>query len=187
SHGTASDYQRAPLSPEDNVFATDDIDVGNGEENDDEVVMNAEDIEFGDNDLDNENGTINIDQADTYHGPPPSIIPDVQNYPHPLVLVVIFLVLFQVHFVSEHLSSVIIEFCIILLGDLQPGISIPTSLATLRRITGFSALTDSLRKYVSCSNCHCLFLLSDPNCPTICPNNDIRYPNTCGNSLFRTI
>ena len=45
------------------MFATDDIDVGNGEENDDEVVMNAEDIEFGDNDLDNENGTINIDQG----------------------------------------------------------------------------------------------------------------------------
>ncbi|KAG2210094.1 hypothetical protein INT45_013876 [Circinella minor] len=63
SHGTASDYQRAPLSPEDNVFATDDIDVGNGEENDDEVIMNAEDIEFGDNDLGNENGMINIDQG----------------------------------------------------------------------------------------------------------------------------
>ncbi|KAG2224434.1 hypothetical protein INT45_002973 [Circinella minor] len=55
------------------------------------------------------------------------------------------------------------------------------------RATGFSALTDSLRKYVSCFNYHCLFLLSDPNCPTICPNNDIRYPNTCGNSLFRSI
>ena len=59
--GTTSNYQRAPLSPEDNVFATDDIDVGNGEENDDGVVMNAEDIEFGDNDLGNENGMINID------------------------------------------------------------------------------------------------------------------------------
>ena len=95
--------------------------------------------------------------------------------------------LFQVHFISEHLSSIIIEFCIILLGDLRPGITIPTSLTTLRRITGFSALTDSLQKYVICSRCHCLFILSDPNCPTTCPNNDIRYPNTCANNLFRTI
>lgn len=45
------------------MFATDDIDVGNGEENDDGAVMNAEDIEFGDNDLGNENGMINIDQG----------------------------------------------------------------------------------------------------------------------------
>lgn len=99
----------------------------------------------------------------------------------------IFLVLFQIHFVSEHLSSIIIEFCIILLGDLRPGINIPTSLTTLCHITGFSALTDSLRKYVACSRCHCLFILSDPNCPTTCPNNDIRYPNTCANNLFRTV
>ena len=99
----------------------------------------------------------------------------------------IFLVLFQVHFHSEHLSSTIIEFCIILLGDLQPGITIPNSLSILRQITGFSALTNSLLKYVSCSCCHCLFLLSDPNCPTTCPNNDIHYPNMCGNNLFKVI
>ena len=99
----------------------------------------------------------------------------------------IFLVLFQVHFHSEHLSSTIIEFCIILLGDLQPGITIPNSLSILRQITGFSALTNSLLKYVSCSCCHCLLLLSDPNCPTTCPNNDIHYPTMCGNNLFKVI
>ena len=91
-----------------------------------------------------------------------------------LILIAILLVLFHVHFVSDHLSFTIIEICIILLGDLQPGIAIPNSLATLRRITGFSALTDSLRKYVACSRCHCWFTLSDPNCPTTRPNYGIR-------------
>ena len=99
----------------------------------------------------------------------------------------IFLVLFQIHFVSEHLSSIIIEFCIILLGDLQPDIAIPNSLATLRHITSFSALTDSLRKYVACSRCHCSFISSNPNCPTTCSNNDIRQLNMCGNNLFKII
>ncbi|KAG2227270.1 hypothetical protein INT45_008514 [Circinella minor] len=113
---------------------------------DDNVVMNAKDNEFvGNDDRHNENETINIDQ-------------DIQNYSHPLVLVVIFLVFFQVH--------------------LCQNIYLPSSskFATLRRITGFSALTDSLRKYVFCSNCHCLFLLSGPNCLITCLNNDIRYP-----------
>ncbi|KAG2216457.1 hypothetical protein INT45_014176, partial [Circinella minor] len=184
SPDAVSSHRLVPFNNEDEVFAVDDDEFVNGELNDNEVI-NAEDLEFG-NDGDIENDVANHDQG-TYFDPPPATTPEIYTYQHPLILVVIFLVLFQLYFVSEHLSSIIINFCIVLLQDIYPTASIPTSLATLRRITGFSTLTDSLRKYVSCPRCHSLFLLADPNCPRTCTNDDIRYPNSCQNVLFRTI
>ena len=60
---TASSYQQIPLSTKDNVFAADD-ELGNDEQNGDNVVINAEDIEFGDDDARNDaNETTNVDQG----------------------------------------------------------------------------------------------------------------------------
>ena len=120
-----------------------------------------------------------ITRKGTYPDPLPATTPEVSTNQHPLILIVIFLVLFQLHSVSKHLSSIIINFCIVLLQDIYPTASIPTSLATLHCVTGFSPLTDALRKYVSCPRCHSLFLLADLNCPKMCINDDIGYPNSC--------
>lgn len=60
---TATSYQHIPLSTEDNVFAADD-ELGNDEQNGDNVVINADDIEFGDDDASNDaNETTNVDQG----------------------------------------------------------------------------------------------------------------------------
>ncbi|KAG2215213.1 hypothetical protein INT45_013019, partial [Circinella minor] len=83
----------------------------------------------------------------TYPDPLPATTPEVSTNQHPLILIVIFLVLFQLHSVSKHLSSIIINFCIVLLQDIYPTASIPTSLATLHCVTGFSPLTDALQPH----------------------------------------
>ena len=58
---TASSYQQIPLSTEDNIFAADN-ELENDEQNGDNVVINAEDIEFGDDDASNNaNETSNVD------------------------------------------------------------------------------------------------------------------------------
>ncbi|KAG2227639.1 hypothetical protein INT45_004680 [Circinella minor] len=119
--------------------------------------------------------------------PLPTTTPEIYTYQHPLIVIVLFLVLLQLYFVFKHWSSIIINFYIVLLQDIYPTTSIPNSLATLRRVTGLSALTDELPKYISCPRCHSLFLFACPNCPRTCTNDHIRCSNSCQSVLFRTI
>ena len=59
---TGSRYQQIPLSAEDNVFAAEEDEIGN--EQNDYNVINAKDIEFGDNDGSNStNETATIDEG----------------------------------------------------------------------------------------------------------------------------
>ncbi|KAI9264889.1 hypothetical protein BDA99DRAFT_536385 [Phascolomyces articulosus] len=113
----------------------------------------------------------------------------ISNYGHPvIILIIVFIVLFQLHFMSEHLTWCLIEFCATILRDIQPSLDIPRSLATLLTATDFNLLADNIRKYVSCSQCHCLYMVSDPDCPRACINDDIRFGGaTCDNKLFRII
>ena len=100
---------------------------------------------------------------------------------------VVFIVLFQLHFLSDRAVVSLIEFCTAIISPMYPMFTISQAIATLRRYTGLSMLTDRLRTYVSYPNCHRLYDQLDAPIPNVCNNDDIRYRGNCGALMFKTV
>ena len=109
------------------------------------------------------------------------------HYPVLYAMVMVFVVIFQLHFLSERTATILIDFCTILMSVIHPTYRFPVSLSTLRQYVGFDSLTRRLRSYVSCQQCHKLYLMNNLAIPNLCDNDDIRYDGHCGHPLFRNI
>ncbi|OAD67614.1 hypothetical protein PHYBLDRAFT_173946 [Phycomyces blakesleeanus NRRL 1555(-)] len=61
---------------------------------------------------------------------------------------------------------------------------LPVSVAGLKRLAGFEALTSGVKKYVACSECHAIY--DNEAAPLCCTSPNFDKTSLCGNSLFKS-
>ena len=117
----------------------------------------------------------------------PSDLPiaaEAEHIPQAYMFIFMFLVLFQLHHLSERTASTLISFVIMLVGAMSlPVINFPRTMTTIRQRIGFNELTAPIRLYVSCSTCHAVYVLADA--PDTCTVTHLNA-TVCGNVLFKT-
>ena len=102
--------------------------------------------------------------------------------PRPLVFVFAFLVLFQLHHISERAALVLVSFVTILVQSLTDVIPpIPETIGQLKAWIGFDSLTEGLRMHSACQECHAIYPIPGPN---TCTQTNFR--TTCGAQLLKT-
>ncbi|OAD66193.1 hypothetical protein PHYBLDRAFT_70971 [Phycomyces blakesleeanus NRRL 1555(-)] len=61
---------------------------------------------------------------------------------------------------------------------------LPVSVAGLKHLSGFEALTSGVKKYVACSKCHAIY--DNEAAPLCCTSPNFDKTSLCGNSLFKS-
>ncbi|OAD65496.1 hypothetical protein PHYBLDRAFT_176088 [Phycomyces blakesleeanus NRRL 1555(-)] len=110
-----------------------------------------------DNDFDdNVEDEVNEIKIEDFNSEDPFTASDMlENEVHQFIA--IFMVLFASRHVVDKGAAVLIEFINNLLRIYNQDFQLPTSLAGLQKMTGFSAITKGIKKFVVCQDCHTVY------------------------------
>ncbi|KAI9243257.1 hypothetical protein BDA99DRAFT_566755 [Phascolomyces articulosus] len=133
---------------------------------DDEMNM-ADDAEFDvDDTQDDDQYTTDVHGNEDDDANIPSSINDPLDYvQHPLIYVFVFIVLFQIHHISERTAAILISFIGVLIGGYAGEIvrrSVPKTIAAMKKWIGFNKLTTDFIMYSACPTCHAIYPLPGP-------------------------
>ncbi|OAD67065.1 hypothetical protein PHYBLDRAFT_166755 [Phycomyces blakesleeanus NRRL 1555(-)] len=169
-------WEGASMSDTEDVSVTNDA-ISNGDNDDSGSNSNeisedeSEDdvIELDDNELNSED---------------PFATPDMpQNPVHRFIAT--FVVMFASRYVVDKGAVVLIEFINKLLTIYEQDFQLPLSLPGLQRMTGFSAMTKGIKKFVVCQDCHKVYEES-ASVPSHCDFVKLGARSSCNCQLTKT-
>ncbi|OAD65564.1 hypothetical protein PHYBLDRAFT_153256 [Phycomyces blakesleeanus NRRL 1555(-)] len=96
-----------------------------------------------------------------------------------------FVVMFASHYVVDKGAVVLIEFINKLLTIYKQDFQLPLSLPGLQRMTGFSAMTKGIKKFVVCQDCHKVYKES-ASVPSHCDFVKLGAHSSCNCQLTKT-
>ncbi|OAD65116.1 hypothetical protein PHYBLDRAFT_176412 [Phycomyces blakesleeanus NRRL 1555(-)] len=101
-----------------------------------------------------------------------------------------FIAIFTVLFASRHVvdkgAAVLIEFINNLLRIYDQDFQLPTSLANLQKMTGFSAITKGIKKFVVCQDCHTVYQ-DIVSAPSRCVSSKLGARSACNCNLTKSV
>ncbi|OAD71032.1 hypothetical protein PHYBLDRAFT_148249 [Phycomyces blakesleeanus NRRL 1555(-)] len=98
--------------------------------------------------------------------------------------IVILVALFVSLYVVDEGAVILIAIINKILQFLFDPFCLPVSVAGLKRLAGFEALTSGVKKYVACSKCHAIY--DNEAAPLYCTSPNFGKTSLCGNSLFKS-
>ncbi|OAD79066.1 hypothetical protein PHYBLDRAFT_164148 [Phycomyces blakesleeanus NRRL 1555(-)] len=139
-----------------------------------------------DNDFDdNVEDEVNEIEIEDFNSEDPFAAPDMpKNEVHQFIA--IFTVLFASRHVVDKGAAVLIEFINNLLRIYDQDFQLPTSLAGLQKITGFSAITKGIKKFVVCQDCHIVYQ-DIVSAPPRCVSSKLGARSACNCNLTKSI
>ncbi|OAD69919.1 hypothetical protein PHYBLDRAFT_171942 [Phycomyces blakesleeanus NRRL 1555(-)] len=100
-------------------------------------------------------------------------------------VIAVFTVIFISSFIVDEGAVILITFINTILEHYGEDFRLPTSIPGLRKMTGYNDLTNSVSKYVACSNCHTLYDYSN-NTHTSCNFKRVGSKTHCKNDLYKS-
>ncbi|OAD81555.1 hypothetical protein PHYBLDRAFT_162154 [Phycomyces blakesleeanus NRRL 1555(-)] len=139
-----------------------------------------------DNDFDdNVEDEVNEIEIEDFNSEDPFAAPDMpKNEVHQFIA--IFTVLFASRHVVDKGAAVLIEFINNLLRIYDQDFQLPTSLAGLQKMTGFSAITKGIKKFVVCQDCHTVYQ-DIVSAPPRCVSSKLGARSACNCNLTKSI
>ncbi|OAD74063.1 hypothetical protein PHYBLDRAFT_168470 [Phycomyces blakesleeanus NRRL 1555(-)] len=144
-----------------------------------------------DNDRDNNNFDDNVEdevneiKIEDFNSEDPFAASDMpENEVHQFIA--IFMVLFASRHVVDKGAAVLIEFINNLLRIYDQDFQLPTSLAGLQKMTGFSAITKGIKKFVMCQDCHTVYQ-DIVSAPPRCVSSKLGARSACHCNLTKFI
>ncbi|OAD73537.1 hypothetical protein PHYBLDRAFT_168881 [Phycomyces blakesleeanus NRRL 1555(-)] len=139
-----------------------------------------------DNDFDdNVEDEVNEIEIEDFNSEDPFAAPDMpKNEVHQFIA--IFTVLFASRHVVDKGAAVLIEFINNLLRIYDQDFQLPTSLAGLQKMTGFSAITKGIKKFVVCQDCHTVYQ-DIVSAPPRCVSSKLGARSACNCNLMKSI
>ncbi|OAD71962.1 hypothetical protein PHYBLDRAFT_68752 [Phycomyces blakesleeanus NRRL 1555(-)] len=144
------------------------------------------DNDRNDNDFDdNVEDEVNEIEIEDFNSEDPFAAPDMpKNEVHQFIA--IFTVLFASRHVADKSAAVLIEFINNLLRIYDQDFQLPTSLASLQKMTGFSAITKGIKKFVVCQGCHTVYHNIVSALPR-CVSSKLGARSACNCNLMKSI
>ncbi|OAD65946.1 hypothetical protein PHYBLDRAFT_175684 [Phycomyces blakesleeanus NRRL 1555(-)] len=139
-----------------------------------------------DNDFDdNVEDEVNEIEIEDFNSEDPFAAPDMpENEVHQFIA--IFTVLFASRHVVDKGAAVLIEFINNLLRIYDQDFQLPTSLAGLQKMTGFSAITKGIKKFVVCQDCHTVYQ-DIVSAPPRCVFSKLGARSACNCNLTKSV
>ncbi|OAD81287.1 hypothetical protein PHYBLDRAFT_161902 [Phycomyces blakesleeanus NRRL 1555(-)] len=149
-------WEGAPISDDEVAFSNE----SNGKSSDGDENDNDEESNGGKESEDNEENIVEI-EVEEFDTEDPFATPNMPENPvHRFIAT--FVVMFASCYVVNKGAVVLIEFINKLLSIYKQDFQLPVSLSGLQSMTGFSAMTKGIKRFVVCQDCHKVYEESVP-------------------------